>query len=85
MSGLIAIAIAPYGSTAYVLNSDNKTLVPVGLDSGANGTPIPINVGPGQWSSALPIAPDGGTVYVLNSGTFHSVVVPVRMDSGHES
>lgn len=64
------LAIAPDGSTAYVLVSESpprtSALVPVDLETGAVGKSIDV----GRNADAIAIGANGSTVYVLDGGTY---------------
>ena len=64
------VAIAPNGSTAYVLTTTSSpresTVIPVNLTTGAAGRTIDV----GRNASMLMISPNGATVFVLDSGTY---------------
>jgi DNA-binding beta-propeller fold protein YncE len=73
------VAMAPDGTTAYVLTtaqspsqsslvSSQSTLVPVDLGTGKAGKPIDV----GQSAQAMMTGPNGTTVYVLVIGPYHS-------------
>jgi len=65
------IAIAPDGPWAYVVDHGNSMLVPMRLDTGTWGAPVPIG-----GIKALAVAPDGATVYVISSD---STITPIRL------
>jgi YVTN family beta-propeller protein len=63
------IAITPNGKWAYVAEFGNPgSVVPVNLDSGTVGTPIPVGIQPGA-GSGIAVTPNGKTVYVANNGS----------------
>jgi DNA-binding beta-propeller fold protein YncE len=60
-----AIAIAPDGSTAYVLANDN-TVTPIDLATNTSENSIPVGSLGNNESTAIAITPDGSTAYVTN-------------------
>ena len=85
------VAIAPNGSTAYVLATTSSpresTVIPVDLATGTAGKTIDV----GRNASMLTISPNGATVFVLDSGTYvgvgssHNIpgrVIPIATSTG---
>jgi len=85
------VAIAPNGSTAYVLATKSSpresTVIPVDLATGTAGKTIDV----GRNASMLTISPNGATVFVLDSGTYVGVgsphntpgrVIPIATSTG---
>jgi DNA-binding beta-propeller fold protein YncE len=85
------VAIAPNGSTAYVLATTSSprqsTVIPVDLATGTAGKTIDV----GRNASTLTISPNGATVFVLDSGTYvgvgssHNIpgrVIPIATSTG---
>lgn len=72
-TGPDAIAIAPNGATAYVVNSGNGvgngTVTPISTATGKPGKPIKVGYDP----DAIAITPNGATAYVVN----HNTVTPI--------
>lgn len=70
------VAIAPNGSTAYVLTTTSSpresTLIPVDLATGTAGKAIDV----GRNATTMMISPNGATVYVLDNGTYVAVGSP---------
>jgi hypothetical protein len=58
-----SIAITPEGTTAYVANNVDSTVIPIRLATGTPGTPIKVAYGP----IAIAIVPDGQTAYVTSA------------------
>jgi DNA-binding beta-propeller fold protein YncE len=88
------VAIAPNGSTAYVLTTTSSpresTVIPVDLATGTAGKTIDV----GRNASMLTISPNGATVFVLDSGTYvgvgssHNIpgrVIPIATSTGTAS
>ena len=83
-------AFAPDGQTAYVVNSEAGTLVPINLAAQTLGKPITVGVvkppsGPPATPLSVAITPDGKTAYVLtpsNDPKNDSVVTPVDTAAG---
>jgi len=81
---------SPDGQTAYVVNSDAGTLVPIDLATQTAGKPIRVSVlkypsGPSADPLAVAITPDGKTAYVLTPSLdpqHSSVVTPVDTATG---
>jgi DNA-binding beta-propeller fold protein YncE len=71
IQGAYALAVAPDGSTAYVL------AIPIRLADGQAGPPIAA----GKIPARLAVSPDGKTVYVLDSNIFGGMGpgIPFRM------
>jgi DNA-binding beta-propeller fold protein YncE len=72
-----AIAIAPNGQTAYVVDGAGAAVTPVDLSTGNPGTPIPVGTGP----DAIAIAPDGQTAYVVSDPGPEGTVTPIDLDT----
>ena len=83
-------AFAPDGQTAYVVNSEAGTLVPINLAAQTLGKPITVGVvkqpsGPSATPLSVAITPDGKTAYVLTPALGFkddSLVTPVETATG---
>jgi DNA-binding beta-propeller fold protein YncE len=80
-TNLAAIAIAPDGRTAYVVQPFNGTVVRINLATGKLETPIET----GTNLQAIAITPDGKTAYVADDGDNigDGTVIPVNLATGH--
>ena len=82
-TGLSAIAIAPDGRTAYVVQPFNGMVVRVNLATGKLETPIET----GTDLEAIAINPSGKTAYVVDDGAFigngDGTIIPVNLATGH--
>jgi DNA-binding beta-propeller fold protein YncE len=72
--GLPGIAITPDGSTAYVADYTQSTVVPIDLASGRPQTPIALS---GRNPYAIAVTPDSKTVYVTDGGSDGDTVTPI--------
>ena len=70
----VAIAVAPGGGTAYVVNAGDSTITPISLASDTAGAPLSVGVNP----MAIAITPRGGTSYVLG-GHDAGTLTPVTL------
>jgi DNA-binding beta-propeller fold protein YncE len=79
-TGLGAIAIAPDGGTAYVVENYHGTVVRINLATGKLRTPVRT----GTDLEAIAIAPDGRTAYVADDilGQGDGTVIPVNLATG---
>jgi DNA-binding beta-propeller fold protein YncE len=78
---------SPDGQTAYVVNSETGTLVPIDLATRTAGKPIKVQDGSKvlEGPLAVTITPDGKTAYVLNPSMdfdHNSLVTPVDLAAG---
>src|SRR5437588_4907103 len=67
------LAITPDGRTAYIADTDRRTVTPVATATSSRGRPIKIDGFPG----ALAITPDGRTAYVVSGSRTGATVTPV--------
>lgn len=85
-----AIALAPDGATAYVVDSGTPVhpvayMVAVNLATGATGPPIATGAGPRGGPMAIAITPDGRWIYVANAGWPEfpgDTVLPINTSTG---
>jgi len=70
----VAIAVAPTGGTAYVVNAGDSTLTPISLPSDTAGAPLSVGVNP----IAIAITPSGDTAYVLG-GSGAGTLTPITL------
>ena len=79
VSGIIAIAITPDGSTAYVTDNGDGTVTPIDIATDVAGSPIAV----GRAPAAIAITPDGSSAYVVNQGdgTVTHVLLPSTPDA----
>jgi DNA-binding beta-propeller fold protein YncE len=81
IQGAYAVAVAPGGSTAYVLatpdpDSQRGFVVPVNIRASTAGTPIKVGLSPVQ----IAFTPDGKMAYVANYAS--GSVTPIRLADG---
>ena len=69
-----AIAIAPNGATAYVINGASDTVTPITTATNVVGTPIPVT----GVNDAIAITPNGATAYVTGYGE-SDTVTPINL------
>jgi DNA-binding beta-propeller fold protein YncE len=70
----VAIAVAPNGATAYVVNAGDSTVTPISLAGGTAGAPLAVGVNP----MAIAITPSGATAYVLG-GKGAGTLTPITL------
>jgi DNA-binding beta-propeller fold protein YncE len=70
----VAIAVAPNGATAYVVNAGDSTITPISLAGGTAGAPIAVGVNP----MAIAITPSGAAAYVLG-GKGAGTLTPITL------
>ena len=71
-NGADAIAIAPGGARAYVVDVTSSSVTPINTKNDTAGTPIPV----GEDPFAIAITPNGATAYVVNNGD--NTVTPIN-------
>jgi DNA-binding beta-propeller fold protein YncE len=70
----VAIAVAPNGGTAYVVNAGDSTITPISLASDTAGAALSVGVDP----MAITITSSGATAYVLG-GTGAGTLTPITL------
>ena len=70
----VAIAVAPNGGTAYVVNAGDSTITPISLASDTAGAALSVGVDP----MAIAITSSGATAYVLG-GTGAGTLTPITL------